>query len=330
MTSVSRRHVLRLVPAAAMLPYAGAQASVSTGGYPTQSVSVIVPFGAGSSTDYMARLMTNGLNARYPGRFIVDNKPGAGASIGTAHVGKSRPDGSVLLYTTATPFVINPFIYKKLPYEPREFIPAARTVELALVLVVSASLGVRNFAELRRYLERNSKAASYSSYGAGTSSHIAGAVLARKLDLPELLHVPYKDTKAIPDLVAGRNTFHMEAWSSVKPLVKAGQLVAIAVTSAHPVKWAPELPTIASAIGTEYDVATWHGIFAPAKTPRNIIDFLNDEFRLRMESAEPRQACLDMGFNPYPHMTAEQFSAFVKSDATRWHGYVKEAGIQPE
>lgn len=328
MKSISRRQLLRLVPAAAVLPCMGARALTSP--YPSQSVSVIVPFGAGSSTDYMARLMTNGLNANHPGRFIVDNKPGAGASIGTAHVGRSSADGSVLLYTTATPFVINPFIYKKLAYEPGDFAPAARTVELPLVLVVSASLGVKTFAELRRYLERNARTASYSSYGAGTSSHIAGAVLGRKLGLPGLLHVPYKDTKAIPDLVAGRNTFHMEAWSSVKALVKAGQLVAIAVSSAHPVKWAPELPTVASQIGTDYDIATWHGIFAPAKTPRNVIDFLNDEFKLRMESTETRHACLDMGFNPYPHLTSDQFAAFVKNDAARWREYVREAGIQPE
>ncbi len=194
------------------------------------------------------------------------------------------------------------------------------------MLVVSASLGVKNFAELRRYLERNPKVASYSSYGAGTSSHIAGAVLGRKLGLTELLHVPYKDTRAIPDLVAGRNTFHMEAWSSVKALVKAGQLLAIAVSSGQPAKWAPELPTVARAIGADYDIATWHGVFAPAKTPRNVIDFLNDQFKARMDSAEMRQACMDMGFSPYPHMPPDQFAAFVKGDAARWLGYIKEAG----
>lgn len=328
MTALSRRALLGLVPAA--LTMFSGSASASVGSYPPKLVNVIVPFGPGSSTDYMARLMVAGLNLNHPGHFIVDNKPGAAATIGTAHVGRSSPDGSVLLYTAATPFVINPFIYKKLPYDPREFVPVARTVELALVLVVSATLGVKNFAELRRYLESNRGTASYSSYGAGTSSHIAGAIFSRRLGLPDLLHVPYKDTKAIPDLIAGRNTFHMEAWSSVKALVKAGQLVAIAVTSVQRAKWAPELPTVASALGADFDIATWHGLFAPARTPSDVVAFLNAQLKSRMDSLETVQACLDMGFNPYPYMGPDQFAAFVRSEATRWQEFVKEAGVQAE
>jgi tripartite-type tricarboxylate transporter receptor subunit TctC len=328
MTTVSRRTILRCLPAMAALPYAiGARAAA--GAYPSQNVSVVVPFGAGSSTDYMARLMVTGLNANHPGHFFVDNKPGAGATIGTAHVARSAPDGSVLLYTTATPFSINPFIYQKLPYEQREFVPMARTVELPLVLAVSAKLGVKNFGEFRRYIDANAHTASYSSFGAGTSSHVAGAILARKLGHPQLLHVPYKDIRAVQDLVAGRNTFHMEAWSDVKALVAAGQLRVLAVTTAQPVAWAPELPTLASQLGSDYDISTWHGIFAPAGTPKNVIDLINQELNERMASAEVRRACADMGFNPYPHLTPEQFAAFVKGDAARWQGFVKEAGVEP-
>jgi tripartite-type tricarboxylate transporter receptor subunit TctC len=312
----------------AALPYAvGAHAE--SGSYPSQAVSVVVPFGAGSSTDYMARLMVKGLEANHPGHFFVDNKPGAGATIGTAHVAKSNPDGSVLLYTTATPFSINPFIYRKLPYQPRDFVPVARTVELPLVLAVSGNLGIKTFSDFRRYIEKNSKTASYSSFGAGTSSHVAGAILARKLGFPNLLHVPYKDITAVQDLVAGRNTFHMEAWSDVKGLVASGKLVVLAVTTAHQVDWAPELPTLASQLGSDYDISTWHGLFAPARTPQSVIELLNRELDARMANPDVRRACFDMGFNPYPHLTPEQFGAFVKGDAARWQGFVKEAGVDP-
>lgn len=329
MTSPDRRRSLTALAGLA-LPWIAGGASAADAPYPGKVVKVVVPFGAGSSTDYMGRLVIAGLNQAYPGRFIVENMPGAAAGLGAAYVGKAAADGATLMYTTATPFVINPFVYRRLAYDPQALVPVARTVELPLVLAVGAGLGIKTFADLRKHLEKNRRTASFSSYGAGTSSHIAGSVLASKLGLPDLLHVPYKDARAVTDLVAGRNTFHFEAWSSVKPLVESGQLVVVATSSSRRSAWAADVPTVASAISEEYDVATWHGLFAPVGTPAAIIRQLNAALREQMARAEVQARCHEMGFNPYPPLSPEEFAAFVKGDVARWQGLVKAANIQPE
>ncbi|CAM4256216.1 Bug family tripartite tricarboxylate transporter substrate binding protein [Bordetella muralis] len=298
--------------------------------YPNGPVTVIVPYGAGGSTDVIARLLTTGLAKRLGADFVVENKPGAAGNIGTRQVAVSPADGKTLLYSTATPFCINPYVYRSLPFDPdHDFAAVSRTAKLPLVLVTHAGLGVKTIQELIEYIRKDPSRCSFSSYGVGTSSHIACTLFSEKIGFPNLLHVPYKDMTAMSDLAAGRNTFQIDAWSVVSPLIKAGKLVPLAVTSNEPLPWAPELPTIASAIKKDYEVVTWHAYFAPRKTPAEIINVLNSELQKIIDQPAVQQAFAEQGFLTYPAASPEEIDRFVKEDKMRWKQYVEAAGIKP-
>ncbi|MBV7481830.1 tripartite tricarboxylate transporter substrate binding protein [Bordetella sp. BOR01] len=328
--NTQRRNALRVLSGlcgAAALPRL---ALAQPGSYPDGPVTVIVPYGAGGSTDVIARLLVNDVSERLGGNFIVENKPGAAGNIGTRQVGISPPDGKTLLYSTATPFCINPYVYRTLPFDPdHDFAAVSRTAKLPLVLVTNAGLGVKTADELVQYIRKNPSKCSFSSYGVGTSSHIAGAIFCKKIGASEVLHVPYKDMTAMSDLAAGRNTFHIDAWSVVDPLVKAGKLVPLAVSSGEPLPWAPQLPTIASVVKDNYEVVTWHAVFAPRKTPADIVDLLHKEFQQTIDKPAVQKTYTDQGFLTYPPATPKEIDAFVKQDKLRWKGYVEAAGITP-
>lgn len=314
-----------LCAAAAMPGLARAQKA----GYPANAVSIVVPFGAGGSTDYLGRLVANDLSSRYPGKFIVENKPGAGASIGTRFVATAPPDGRTLLYSTATPFSINPYIYKTLPYDPdHDFTPAAMTVEVPLVLVVSRDMGINTLQELIDHLLKNEATSSYGSYGAGTSGHIGGTVFARNIGAPGVLHVPYKDTQAVSDLVERRTTYMVDAWTPVAPFVASGRLVVLGVCGNERLPWIPEVPTISSVINRDFDMSTWHAIFAPRSTEDGILDFLNDEIKITMAKDSVRKSAASQGFKAYPHMSRNEVQAFILADRQRWKNHIEMAGIQ--
>lgn len=328
--NTQRRNALRVLTSlcgtAALPRFSLAQSSA----YPAGPVTMIVPYGSGGSTDVIARLLVNDVSERLGGKFIVEDKPGAAGNIGTRQVAVARPDGSTLLYSTATPFCINPYVYRTLPFDPdNDFSAVSRTAKLPLVLVANAGLGIKDAHEFVEYLRKHQKDSSFSSYGIGTSSHIAGTIFTKKIGATGVLHVPYKDTTAMSDLAAGRNTFHIDAWSVVDPLVKAGKLVALAVSSTEPLPWAPNLPTIASVIDGDYEVVTWHAVFAPRKTPTDVVDLLNREFQKTLDKPNVRKTYVEQGFLIYPPATPKEIDAFVKADKARWKGYVETAGITP-
>jgi tripartite-type tricarboxylate transporter receptor subunit TctC len=325
-----RRYALKMLSGlcgAAALPGIALAQSRS---YPTSPVTVIVPYGSGGSTDIIARLLVADVAQRLNGSFVVENKPGAAGNIGTRMVATSRPDGTTLLYSTATPFAINPFIYRTLPFDPdNDFAAISRTAKLPLVMVINAELGVKNLEDFIAYLKKNQEHCSFSSYGIGTSSHIAGSIFVNKIGAPGVLHVPYKDMTAMSDLSAGRNTFHIDAWSAVEPLIKAGKLRPLAVSSTETLPWAPNLPTIASVIKSDYEVVTWHAVFGPRKMPPEVVSLLNSEFQKSIDKLARQQVYSQQGFVVYPPASPAEIDAFVKADKKRWEGYVKTAGITP-
>lgn len=325
--NTQRRNIIKFatgVGAALTMPWMARAAT-----YPSDNVTVIVPFAAGGSTDHLARLMVTDMNTRHAGRFIIDNKPGAGAIIGTKAVASAAADGRTLLYTTATSFTVNPFVYKSLPYDAvNGFAPVALTVQLPLVVAVSKDLGVKTLQELVDHLRKNQDRSSYSSYGNGTASHISAALFVKTIGAPGVLHVPYKDTRAIPDLAAGRNTFQIDAWSTVAPLVASGKLVVLAVCGLERMPWAPGVPTVASVVGQDFDIFTWHAVFAPKSTPPEILDFLNQDIKLTMAKESVQKAAVESGFKPYPYMARKDVGAFVANDANRWKRFIEIAGVE--
>jgi len=325
-----RRRSLKLlsgVCAATALPgLARAQRADAT----AEQISLIVPYGAGGSTDYIARLMAADLATRRSGSFIVENKAGAAGNIGTRYVAISAPDGKTLLYSTATPFCINPYIYQTLPYDPDNgFDTIALTVQVPLVLAVPVSLGLDRLEDLIVYLKQNEKASSYSSYGVGTSSHISNAIFCKLIGAPNVLHVPYKDAKAMPDLAAGRNTFQVDAWTTVAPMVASGKLKILGVCGNERLPWAARVPTVTSVIGKDYDMSTWHAVFAPKGTPEAALDALNLDIKTTMAKESVQASARSQGFITYPYKTRAETIAFIQEDKKRWKGLVEMAGIDP-
>lgn len=298
--------------------------------YPTAPVTVIVPFASGNSTDILARLLITKYAQANGGNFIVEDKPGAAGNIGAHEVAIARADGNTLMYSTATPFAINPFVYKHLPYDPdHDFVAISRTAALPLVIGVTSKIGVDNIHDFIDYLRKNQATCSFSSYGVGTSSHIAGEIFVKLIGAPKVLHVPYKDMTAMSDLAAGRNTFHIDAWSNIDALAKTGKVKALAVTSTQPLPWAPQLPTVASVTHSDYQIVTWHAFFAPRGTPDWIVQKLNHGLQAVIDQPEVQKTYTEQGFLVYPPATPAEVTAFVRNDKKRWEGYVKMAGVQP-
>ncbi|WP_420992263.1 Bug family tripartite tricarboxylate transporter substrate binding protein [Cupriavidus sp. 30B13] len=295
--------------------------------YPVDPVNVVIPFTAGGSTDYMGRLIMADVGARHGGKFIPENRPGASGSIGTASVLRARADGNTLLYSTAS-FLTNILLYKDLPYDPlRDFTPVARTVQLPLVLIVGRELGVKSIQELVEYLKRNQQTASYGTYGIGTSSHVSASIFLKKIGLPSILHVPYKDNRISTDLVVNRLTFMMEAWSVAAPMIQSGRFVPLAVTSDQPLPFNPRLPTVSSFIKDKFNLVSWHGLFARKGTPDEIVEFLNREVAHSLEKDQIQKSIVDMGFLKYPPLSRAAFSTFLTDELARWKGFMAEAGV---
>jgi tripartite-type tricarboxylate transporter receptor subunit TctC len=316
-----------LCAAGIILPVARAQAPA----YPGGVVTVIVPFGPGSSTDAFARIVFADLNTRHPGKFIIENRPGAGATIGARAASIAAPDGKTLFYSTATPFSISPYVYQTVPYDPlKSFTPAALTINLPTFLYTSSVSGIKTVEALIDHLRRNEQKSSYSSYGRGTSSHLAGALFVKRIGANGVLHVPYNDVRALADLAAGRNTFQTDAWNPPLPLVTSGKLVVLASLGRERMPWAPDVPTMASVLGQDFDMSTWHGLFAPAGTPSGILDFLNEEIRLTMSKDSVRKVALEQGFKPYNHTPRKDIASFVASDNARWKQSIEIAGVEKQ
>jgi len=310
---------------AAGLPWRAAQAA---SGYPDKPVSVVVPFAPGGNTDIVARLIGTGLAKRLNGNIVVENKAGAGGNIGAATVARAKPDGQTLLYSTASTFAINPHVYSNLPFDPiQAFEPVAVTIQVPVVLVVTAASGITSLDQLAAHVKARPEAASYGSNGNGTSSHIACHVLAQKLGVPDLLHVPYKQgPQVLTDLAGGQLTFAFDAWSVVGPQVKAGRLVALAVSGRERLKAAPEIPTVAEVLKTDYDIVTWNAFCVPRGTPAAIVTKLREAVQGTLQDPAVHDRLEGEGVPPYAPMSAAELDAFFKREYEKWGALVKLVG----
>jgi tripartite-type tricarboxylate transporter receptor subunit TctC len=322
----SRRHALKALAGAALaLPLPG---RARPPGLASDTVTIVVPFAPGGATDQFARLLAADLGARLGSRFVVENLPGASATIGTRSVAAAAADGRTLLYTTATPLSINPHLFAALPYDPdTAFAPIALTVRQPLVVVTGRPLGIGTLHELAAHLRRHETTSSYGSHGNGTASHIAAALFARKVGADRLAHIPYSGPLATSDLVAARTTFMIDSWSSVSQLVAAGRLLVLASCDAAALPWLPGVASVASLLMQEFDVSTWNGLFAPAGTPAGILDLLNREVAATMAGDTLHQAVVAKGLVPYPPMPRSRVADFVAADRLRWKRLIQAAGI---
>ncbi len=293
--------------------------------YPVKPVRVVIPLGVGGTTDVPGRLVSQRLSEALGQPFVVENKPGAGGTIGADFVAKSKPDGYTLLMT-ATPHVITAHLYKNLTYNAlTDFAPVIRVASGPYVLAVHPSLGVNTVREFIELARKQPGKIDYASSGNGSAQHLVGAMFVHMAGI-NLTHVPYKSSsQAQTDLIGGVVKVGFPGTPIVVPHMKAGRLRALAVTTAQRSSHLPDVPTIAESGVPGYEALIWVGMMAPAGTPADIIARLNSETAKILRGADVQQLLASSGVDPTP-TTAEEFGAYMKAEFDKWGRVVRDSG----
>ena len=304
-----------------------AATSVCAQTYPNKPVKLVVPFGAGSATDTVARQVGQLLSEALGQQFIVDNKAGANGSIGAEFVAKAAPDGYTLIMSTNTPHAANPSLMKKINYDPvKDFAPVARVANIPFVLVVNADIAAKSLPELIDLVRKQPGKYSYASGSSG--SIISGAALASGAKI-DLLHVPYKSIPpGLTDVIGGQVSMIFADLVTGLPQIKAGKVRALAVTSAEPSTMLPGVPPMGSVV-KGFELIAWFALFAPANTPADIVKTLNAEVVKALARPDIRDKLAASGLSVQTS-SPEQLAVFQKSEIAKWATMVKDAGIQPE
>lgn len=301
------------------IPYAFAQ------GYPNKPVKIIVAFTAGGTSDIMARTLAQRLSERYKQPFVIENKPGAGGNIGTEMVVRAPPDGYTLIVNSVGPMAVNPTLYGNLPYDPSvDLVPIAQISDVPNVLVVHPALNVKTIDQLIAYAKANKGVLNYASTGIGTSSHLSSFMLASRAGF-EATHIPFKGAEALKDLLSGRIQIMFATIPSVIAHIKAGNLVAIAVSSARRSRSMPEVPTVAESGFPGFEAGSWFGLFAPKGTPQSVITELNRATNEFVAEKGVQARMVEEGADPVGG-TPEQLGAFVRRETEKWKAVVRESG----
>jgi tripartite-type tricarboxylate transporter receptor subunit TctC len=295
--------------------------------WPQRQVTIVVPFSAGGTTDMFARILAQGLQQKYGTPFVVENRAGAGGNVGAAMVARAAKDGNTLLVGTVSTHAINPFIYKNLQHDTeKDFQPVSLIARLPNMLVVNLKLPAKNVAELVEHLKKNEGKLSYGSSGAGTSTHLAAELFQLKTET-KMTHVPFRSSGDVMNaLVGGHIDLAFDNITLAWPQVKAGTMRALAVTSTQPSATAPEVPPVAATL-PGFEATSWHGLFAPAGTPRPIVEALAGEVKRIFEQDDVRKTLSEVGAVPSP-MTPEQFTQFISAERAKWQDVVKAAGVE--
>ena len=326
---VIRRFSLSSVAVLALGAAAGSAMAQATPAWPNKPISLIVPFPAGGTTDVLARALGLELSKAVGQPVIVENKPGAGATLGADFVAKARPDGHTLLMG-AVHHTIATSVYKKLPYDFQKDLAPVTTVALVPnVLVVNPSVPAKTVKELLALARAESGKLTYGSNGNGTGQHLIGAQF-EGMGGVQLLHVPYQGSGPLTvDLLGGQITMSFDTITPVLPQIKAGKLRALAVTTIKRSPALPDVPTLDESGLKGFDLGTWFGILAPGATPRDIVTRLNTEMVKIINSAEFRKKMADIGAEPIGD-TPEQMAAQIKGDTERFAKLVKDAKVSIE
>jgi tripartite-type tricarboxylate transporter receptor subunit TctC len=295
--------------------------------YPTKPVTAIVPWPAGGPSDIAARPLAKGLSDNLKQPFVVDNRGGASGNIGTAIVAKAQPDGYTLLITSSSPIVINPNVYKSMPFDAqKDLVGITNVLRVPLVLAVHPSLGVKDLKELRAWIDKNKAKAQYASAGNGTPQHMTGELFKTAAGLKDLTHVPYKGSApAITDAIGGHVPMVWDSTIAILAQLKEKKLIPIAVTGVKRHPALPDVPTFAEAGLKGVESYAWYGFFAPAKTPKEIVDKLNAEAIKVMKTPDFQKVLADTG-SDYVGDTPANFAKFIQAEHTKWAKVAKDSG----
>ena len=302
---------------------AGAQTA-----YPNRPVKIIVPFGPGGFTDVVARILGQKLGAALGGSVVIENKPGAGSTIGSDLVAKAAPDGYTLLMISST-HTISPSIYKTLPYDPiKSFTPISKLVDSAYVLVVNPSkVSATNVKDFIAQAKAKPDTLHYASSGNGSTQHLMGGLFVSMAGA-QLKHIPYRSSNlAMTDLVGGTVESSFAGITNALPHLAGGKLRALAVTTATRAPQLPDVPTLHEAGVSGYDASNWLALLGPAGMPRDIVSRLNTEIAKLMAQPDTQRALFDAGVQ-VGVSTPEELSNLMQVEMGKWARIVKDAGIE--
>ena len=310
--------------AAAVLVAGGALAQ----DYPGRAITLVVPFAVGSGIDPTARIIADELGRSLKQPVVIDYKPGANGAIAAGAVARATPDGYTIFMTTVSTHSANPNLLKSIPYDPvRDFAPLSRVGNLPFMLVVDPKMAATSVPEFVAYVKANPGRLSYASTNA--IGLLAGATLKRMADL-DLVHVPYRSSpQALNDVMTGRVAMMFVDFALGWPQAKAGNVRALAVTTKERSALLPDIPSMTEAGLPAFDLIPWNAIFAPANTPRPIVQRLNAELRRIISDPKVKERLAGLGFDAFAS-TPEELDAFVREDLAKWTKWVREAGIEPE
>ena len=302
---------------------AGAQAQ-----WPERPVRVVVPFPASGATDLIARVVTQRVAQDLGQQLVVDNKPGAGGTIGSAEVAKAAPDGYTVLFTTSSTHAISPHLMPRLSYDAaKDFTPVAHVADAPSVLLVTPSLPVKTVAELIAYAKANPGKLNYATSGNGTIVHLNSAAFSAQAGI-DMTHVPYKGTAlSIPDLISGQVHVLFDSLPTGMPHVAGGKVRALGVTSEKRSGLAPELPTLAESGLPGFSSVTWFGVYLPAGASPALVDRVHQAFTKAVQSPEVKASLAKLGVDPADVGTPAKFAAMVKTDSARWASVIRQHKI---
>lgn len=305
--------------------------SADEANFPSRPIHLIVGYAPGGGTDIIARLLAAKVGENVGQAVIVENRPGGSGELAAGQVAKSKPDGYTLMMGVVSLMTIQPNLEKDFPLDTvKDFAPITLTGSVPHIIVVNPALPVHSIAELIAYAKAHPGGLKFPSAGNGTTPHIAGELFKHMAGV-NLVHIPYKSSgQSIPDLIAGRVNVGFDTYPAAAPLVRAGQVRAIAVTSTKRLAEFPNVPTVAESGLPDYAFATWYGVFATAGTPPEIVNRLHAEFEKAMHSPDVHDKLVKMGADDSDTTTPEAFGALVRSDLARFSKVIKDAGIKLE
>ena len=317
-----RAALFGLVTALAIAPQAGAAE------YPTRSIKLVVPYAAGGPTDVLARMIGEYLGRDLKQPVVVENKAGAQGAIAAEVVARAEPDGYTLFVTAASIFVLNPMLYKKLPYDPvKDFRMLALITDLPVVMEVHPSVPAKTVAEFVAYAKQNPGKLNFGSAGTGGTTHLAGEMF-RQMAGIDIVHVPYKGAgPALTDLLSGNIQLMFDSLGTALPPVKSGMLRALGVSSSQRIADLPDVPTIAESGYPDYAVSVWYGVAAPAKLPEEVAQTIAASLNRALTDEAFRASLEKIGFPPLRPRNQADINKFIDDDRARWSGVIKSLNI---
>jgi tripartite-type tricarboxylate transporter receptor subunit TctC len=298
--------------------------------YPSRTIKMIVPYPAGGTTDFLGRMIADQLQVGLGATVVVENKPGAGTTIGAEQVARAAPDGYTLLLATSTTLAINKTLYRALRYDPvKDFTPIALVAGVPFALIVNPSLPVKTLSEFIAYA-KSKPGLAYGSAGNGSPQHLGAEMLKAAAGI-DIRHVPYRGSMpAMLDVIAGHIAFMVMDLQPALPQLREGKLRVLGVTTAKRVAAAPDIPTLAEGGLAGFELVAWQGVVAPAGVPRPIVDRLAEQIGKLLANPGTRDKFKTVALEALPASTPDSFAAYVKTEVDRWGAIVKNSGAELE